>query len=201
MFSIIKNLFGIQKEEAQPINRKRKEIDEITILSDDELPNNTKKNKIRDKMLIKNCRVWIWDEVGHFDSSSNYQSSGTGISGHPSDLCWFSVNKDGFIQTISHSTDPSDNSKQLPLPDEKEFDTVINAEGMLVLPGLIDSHIHVLLTGESSFHVDLSNCHSISDLKQKLKLHASLYPDLPWIIGVKWDQVSPLLLSLCSFLD
>jgi predicted amidohydrolase YtcJ len=64
----------------------------------------------------------------------------------------------------------------------------------MILPGLMDSHIHVALTGESAHYVDLSDCTSIDAMKTALAVHAKKHPGLPWIIGVNWDQVSIVLL-------
>ena len=53
---------------------------------------------------------------------------------------------------------------------------------------LSDSHIHVGLTGESQYFVDLNDCYSIEDMQNKLKLHLLQYPHILWVQGVNWDQ-------------
>ena len=58
----------------------------------------------------------------------------------------------------------------------------------VIIPGLCDAHIHISLLGESQYFVDLSNCYSIDELKNILKAHIDLHPDLEWIQGVNWDQ-------------
>ena len=65
---------------------------------------------------------------------------------------------------------------------------VIAAANQIILPGLIDSHIHVTMTGESKYFVDLSKCTSISDLKAAVLSHSKKHPDHSVIQGVGWDQ-------------
>lgn len=64
-----------------------------------------------------------------------------------------------------------------------------DAAGQLVLPGLMDAHLHVLMTGESAYYLDLQGCTSIAQLQRKLADHQEAHPELPWIVGVNWDQV------------
>ena len=64
-----------------------------------------------------------------------------------------------------------------------------DAGGQLVLPGLIDAHLHVMLTGESAYYLDLQACTSIAQLQQMLASHMEAHPELPWVVGVNWDQV------------
>lgn len=86
--------------------------------------------------------------------------------------------EDGKITTISQSEPPFRDS----------FDLVLDAKGKLLLPGLIDAHIHVSMIGESSYFVDLSTCESIESLQSILAQKKEAFPDLPWIIGINWQQ-------------
>jgi len=55
---------------------------------------------------------------------------------------------------------------------------------------ITDSHIHVSMVGESQYFVDLRHCDSIDSLRNTLKAHMQMHPEneLPWIVGVNWDQ-------------
>jgi predicted amidohydrolase YtcJ len=44
------------------------------------------------------------------------------------------------------------------------------------------------MVGESQYFVDLQDCYSISSVQDKLRVHIAKFPDLPWVIGVNWDQ-------------
>eukprot|EP00123_Amoebidium_parasiticum_P006553 comp17474_c0_seq1/m.16950 comp17474_c0_seq1/g.16950 ORF comp17474_c0_seq1/g.16950 comp17474_c0_seq1/m.16950 type:complete len:529 (-) comp17474_c0_seq1:546-2132(-) len=65
---------------------------------------------------------------------------------------------------------------------------VVDLSGACVLPGFIDSHIHVGWLGQNSGFCDLSGVRSVSELCQTLKTYAEAHPDYPAIIGQGWDQ-------------
>lgn len=44
------------------------------------------------------------------------------------------------------------------------------------------------MIGESKNFVDLKDCYSVNSLIEKIKCHIERNPNLPWIIGVNWDQ-------------
>jgi len=71
---------------------------------------------------------------------------------------------------------------------DAKLDECINFNGELILPGLIDAHIHVLFTGEVSHYIDLNGCKSIEEFQIRVKLHAEKYPTKEWIVGFGWEQ-------------
>lgn len=77
---------------------------------------------------------------------------------------------------------------ELPKIDCDSSDKIYDIKGHLILPGLQDAHIHVLMTGEVQYYLDLKECYSIDDMKSKIRIHRQLHPQLPWIVGVYWDQ-------------
>jgi predicted amidohydrolase YtcJ len=85
-------------------------------------------------------------------------------------------------------------------PDEERFTSVIDANHQLVIPGLHDAHIHVCMTGESSYFLDLKDCHTIDQLVKSLSDHSAKHSvgSLPWIQGVNWDQVGFLSTQLVA---
>ena len=46
------------------------------------------------------------------------------------------------------------------------------------------------MLGESQYFVDLGDCYSVDSMKEKVSSHIEKYPDLPWVIGVNWDQTN-----------
>ena len=65
---------------------------------------------------------------------------------------------------------------------------VLNFEGKTVVPGLIDTHIHVADYGRCLMWLDLTTAKSISELQSMLKEKARQTPAGKWIVGRGWNQ-------------
>jgi len=65
---------------------------------------------------------------------------------------------------------------------------VISLNGKTVLPGLIDTHIHVADFGRCLLWLDLTSAKSIKELQNLLKEKAKQTPAGKWIIGRGWNQ-------------
>ncbi len=66
--------------------------------------------------------------------------------------------------------------------------SVERAPGAVVLPGLIDTHNHMLSTGIQKRLVDLSACNSIEDMLAAVADFAQRHPDKAWITsGTGWQ--------------
>ena len=65
---------------------------------------------------------------------------------------------------------------------------VLNFEGKTVVPGLIDTHIHVADYGRCLMWLDLTATHSISEIQSILKEKARQTPVGKWIVGRGWNQ-------------
>ena len=57
-----------------------------------------------------------------------------------------------------------------------------------MMPGLIDAHGHLLGMGQQLQTVDLAGAESLEEALQRVKAFADANPDLPWIMGGRWDQ-------------
>jgi len=66
--------------------------------------------------------------------------------------------------------------------------TLINLQGKVVVPGFIDSHIHVADFGKFLTWIDLKDVCSIEELQRKLRERVQKIPEGRWIIGSGWDQ-------------
>ncbi len=65
---------------------------------------------------------------------------------------------------------------------------VVSLGGKTVVPGLIDTHIHVADFGRCLMWLDLSSAQSIRDVQALLKQKAKQSPAGKWIIGRGWNE-------------
>ncbi|WP_128892017.1 amidohydrolase [Erythrobacter sp. HKB08] len=70
-----------------------------------------------------------------------------------------------------------------------EVDHRVDGDGRFVIPGLIDSHLHVMGIGFGALTLDLSDTNSLEEAQAKIAAYAAEYPGRPWIIGRGWNQV------------
>jgi predicted amidohydrolase YtcJ len=64
----------------------------------------------------------------------------------------------------------------------------LDGEGRVMLPGMIDAHVHVMDIGFAALTLDLSDTTSLEDALAKIKAFAEENPGRPWIIGRGWNQ-------------
>ena len=65
---------------------------------------------------------------------------------------------------------------------------VIDLKGRTVVPGFIDTHVHVTGFGRSLAWVDLRDVQSIREIQERLKKRVQETPKGRWIMGGGWDQ-------------
>lgn len=71
-------------------------------------------------------------------------------------------------------------------PSDVEF--AIDGEGRVMLPGMIDAHVHVMGIGFGALTLDLSETTSLEDALAKIAEFAAENPGRPWILGRGWNQ-------------
>lgn len=69
-----------------------------------------------------------------------------------------------------------------------QVDYRLDGEGRVMLPGMIDAHVHVMDMGFAALTLDLSGTTSLEDALAKIKAFAEENPGRPWIIGRGWNQ-------------
>jgi predicted amidohydrolase YtcJ len=65
---------------------------------------------------------------------------------------------------------------------------VIRLNGKTVVPGFIDTHIHVADFGRLLTWIDLSDVGSIKEMQKSLSRHVEKLPNGKWLLGRGWDQ-------------
>jgi predicted amidohydrolase YtcJ len=67
---------------------------------------------------------------------------------------------------------------------------VLELNGETVLPGLIDTHVHIADFGRFLTWLDLKGLKSIEEMKKIIKKRAKETPQGKWILGQGWNQTS-----------
>ncbi|MCX6591135.1 MAG: amidohydrolase [Acidobacteria bacterium] len=66
----------------------------------------------------------------------------------------------------------------------------IDAQGAAIIPGLIDSHVHMRGLGDMLETMDLRGVSSIEEVARRVKEKAATLPKGTWIRGRNWDQTN-----------
>lgn len=69
-----------------------------------------------------------------------------------------------------------------------KIDYRLDGKGRVMMPGLIDAHLHVMGLGLSALTLDLSETTSLEDALAKIAAFARDNPQRPWILGRGWNQ-------------
>lgn len=70
----------------------------------------------------------------------------------------------------------------------KQLDFRQDANGLTMLPGLVDAHGHVMGIGFQALTLDLNETNSLAEAQAAIAAYAQKYPDRRWIIGRGWNQ-------------
>jgi predicted amidohydrolase YtcJ len=64
----------------------------------------------------------------------------------------------------------------------------VDLGGATVVPGLIDAHNHLLMTGRALSQLQLFDCRSIGEIVDRVAERARVLPPGTWILGRGWDE-------------
>lgn len=73
-------------------------------------------------------------------------------------------------------------------PQPAGVDYRIDGEGRVMLPGMIDSHAHVMNIGFGQLTLDLSGTNSLEEALAAIAVFAAENPGRSWILGRGWNQ-------------
>jgi hypothetical protein len=69
-----------------------------------------------------------------------------------------------------------------------QVDYRLDGQGRVMLPGMIDAHVHVMDIGFAALTLDLSGTTSLEEALATIKAFAEANPGRPWILGRGWNQ-------------
>ncbi|WP_174614049.1 amidohydrolase [Virgibacillus ihumii] len=69
-----------------------------------------------------------------------------------------------------------------------QIDNEVNLKGKMMLPGLVDSHMHIIQHGEKLLRLDLSQMISAEEVKEALKNRTANLSDGEWLVGEGWNE-------------
>ncbi|RYE88042.1 MAG: amidohydrolase, partial [Oxalobacteraceae bacterium] len=65
-----------------------------------------------------------------------------------------------------------------------------DGKGRTVIPGMIDSHLHLMEIGFADLTLDLSGARTLDEALARIAAFAAAHPQRPWITGRGWNQES-----------
>lgn len=70
----------------------------------------------------------------------------------------------------------------------RRADFRLDGQGRFVVPGMIDSHGHVMGIGLAALSLDLSETTSLADAQTLIAAYATEFTERPWLVGRGWNQ-------------
>ncbi len=109
----------------------------------------------------------------------NVQGQTIGADGHVERFKAMVMDDAGVVKALIHEGEKT---------PKKGFQYRIDGKGRIMLPGMIDAHVHVMGTGFAALTLDLSDTKSLGDALAKIADYAKAHPDRPWLLGGGWNQ-------------
>ncbi|SDQ42694.1 amidohydrolase [Virgibacillus salinus] len=69
-----------------------------------------------------------------------------------------------------------------------KIDNEVNLKGKTMLPGFVDSHMHIIGHGEKLLHLDLSQMKSPEEVKEALLNRTANLSEGEWLVGEGWNE-------------
>ena len=88
------------------------------------------------------------------------------------------IGDDGRIRQVLHRGDKR--------PGRPDY--LIDGKGRVLVPGMIDSHAHIMGIGFAALTLDLAMTKSLAEAQARIAAYAATHPDRGWIIGRGWNQ-------------
>ncbi|MFC3173309.1 amidohydrolase [Novosphingobium bradum] len=66
-------------------------------------------------------------------------------------------------------------------------DYLLDGQGRVLMPGLVDAHAHVMRIGFAALTLDLSPARTLAEAQGRIAVYAAAHPDRAWVLGRGWD--------------
>ena len=63
---------------------------------------------------------------------------------------------------------------------------VVDCQDCLIIPGFVDGHVHVTMTGASMLKAQLRGAGDLNEIQRRVKAWADAHPDAPRVLGTNW---------------
>lgn len=111
----------------------------------------------------------------------NVRGTTIGADGKPEQFTGLLFDSTGIVTRVIHAGD------RKPKP-RKDYQYHLDGQGRVMLPGMIDAHVHVMDIGFAALSLDLSDTTSLADALNRIAKFSAEHPDRPWIVGRGWNQ-------------
>jgi predicted amidohydrolase YtcJ len=64
---------------------------------------------------------------------------------------------------------------------------VIDTAGGVVIPGFVDAHAHVIMTGDALLKAQLRDASTLAEIQARVRVWADEHPDAPRVLGISWQ--------------
>ena len=102
------------------------------------------------------------------------------------------VARDGQVQRFAAMVIDEDTGRVVETyrdaDDAPRTDYRVDGKGRVLVPGMIDSHGHVMGMGLAALSLDLTAAANLQEAQVAVMEYAARYPDRPWLVGRGWNQ-------------
>jgi len=108
----------------------------------------------------------------------NVQGVAIGADGRVQRFTGLVITTDGHIREVLGRGDKR----------PRDVDYHVDGKGQVMLPGMVDAHLHVMGVGFNELTLDLSQTNSLAEALAAISDFATRNPGRPWILGQGWNH-------------
>lgn len=108
----------------------------------------------------------------------NVQGTTIGSDGRVQHFTGLVIDNDGRVREVLGRGDER----------PRDVDYQVDGKGQIMLPGMVDAHLHVMGVGFNALTLDLSHTNSLAEALAAIQDFAARNPGRPWILGRGWNH-------------